>query len=267
MLVQDILTQCRYTLSDEDKDRWTDARLISLLNNCITELAKTTTVFVETLIWEVRNKLVDIDLTEYSTKILRAEYLDEPLPFKTFQEMDEDNPEWQLEEGEEVKALVFNRQRNGLIKQYPIVTNAKNDHIEYNQLFGVTTHISYSDIIPTVIVDNNPDEVYDQTQYNEGYAIGDISGIGDAGLIKFYYVRKHEKVTSLTDELIIDDLIEQPLIHYVTGMALRDNQDTQNRQMASEELSYYTMFKEEYRLEKSKLFARVRHTTRYRPND
>lgn len=250
MLVEDILLQSRYIISDVDKERWSDTRLIALLNNALRDVAKRTILFIEPTFYVVQNLLVDIDLTDKVVKIVRAEYLDEPLPFYTFEEMDDKNKEWQLETGTEVLAIVYSKQRAGLYKQYPIVENAQNTHVEYNQLYGVTTDISYSDIQP-VLAD----------------AIGDIGSVPDEGIIKFYYVRKHDKVTDLADELQIDDLVEEPLIHYVAAMALRDNQDTQNRGMAKEELGMYEELVDMYSIEKSKQFARTDRTAEYRPYD
>lgn len=250
MLAKDILKKARYALSDTARDRWTDERLLELLNDAIIDIAKNTTLFVENMFYEVSNLVVDIDLSDRALKIVRAEYLDEPLPFYTFEEMEYKNKEWQLETGTEVKALIYDKQRNALVKQYPIVSNVYNPYIEYNQLLGVTTDISYSDIQPILA------DVY-----------GDISHIPDIALIKFYYIRKHEKITDINSELEIDDLVATPIVHYITGKAFRDNQDTQNRNLGNEELTLYYNMVEEYNIQKSQLFVRTVNEARYRPND
>lgn len=250
MLAKEVLKQVRYTLSDTDGDRWSDERLLVLLNDGIRNIALNTTLFVETIFYVVTDLVVDIDIATNSLKILRAEYLDEPLPFFTFDEMDKKDKTWQLDTGTEVKALVYDRQKNGLLKQYPIVSNVQNPNIVYDGSFGVVTYISYSDIEPVVA------DLY-----------GDLAGIPDDALIKFYYIRKHAKVTDINTELEIDDLIENPLAHYIAGMALRDNQDVQNRGMAKEELELYSALVDQYNLQKSELFVRTNRETRYRPND
>lgn len=234
-----------------DASRWKDERLLSLLNDGMRDIAKNTTLFVENVFYVVEDDVVDIDLTSISTKILRAEYLDEKLPFYSFDEMDEKFGKlWQHDEGDRVKALVYDKQRNSLLKQYPICKNAINNHIVYDGVYGVITFISYSDIAPVI------EEYY-----------GDLAGIPDEAIIKFYYVRKHEKVTDINAELDIDDLLEQPLAHYIAGMALRDNQDVQNRTMGTEELKLYSGMVDEYNMQKSELFVRTPHEARYRPHD
>lgn len=249
-LASDIITSIRNSLADTDKDRWSDTRLLELLTDGLHDIAKNTSLFVEVKFYVVANLAVDIDFTDSSVKILRAEYLDKNLPFYTFQEMDSKNKEWQFEKGDKVKAIVYNKQQRGLYKLYPIVENTQNYHIEYNQLFGITTDISYSDIQP-VMTDS----------------IGDIAHIPDSALIKFYYIRKHANVTALSDELKIDELTKVLLKHYIAGHALRDNHDAQNRQFAAEELQLYYNKTKDYAIEKSHGFVRNTVTARYRPND
>ena len=251
MIAQDILTKVRYSLSDVQVDRWSDDRLLSLLNDAIIDIAKNTTLFTETYIYTVANLLVDIDLSTTALKILRAEYLDEALPFYSFEEMDKKDKDWQLVTGSKVEAIIYDKQKNGLLKQYPIVSNAQNPHVEYpDGLLGITTDISYSDIEP-VLADT----------------IGDISGVPDEALIKFYYIRRHAKIDDVNDTLNIDELIEMPIKHYIVGMALRDNQDTQNRQIGNEEMQLYYNMVDEYSLQKVMDFVEADYTVEYRPND
>lgn len=252
MLASDILLKARYTLSDTSKDRWTDARLLSLLNDAIIDTAKNTTLFVENVLYVVNDLVVDIDLSTTVLKLIRAEYLDEPLPLYSFDEMDQKyGKSWQLETGDKVKAIVYDKQKNGLFKLYPVVSNAINDNIIYNSPYGIITAISYSDIEPTLIGN-----------------YGDIGDIPPEGLIKFYYIRRHAKITALTDTLYIDELLDNPFAHYIAGMAFRDNQDTQNRALGTEELKLYYQMVDEYSIQKMEMFVRPTvHEVRYRASD
>lgn len=245
---QDILTNARYVLSDIDSKRWSDDRLLLLLNEAIQDISKFTTLFVETIFYTVQNNVVDIDLSPSVTKIVRAEYLDDTLPLFSFEEMDDKDSAWQTVTGTKVEALVYDKQKNGLLKQYPIVENAHNDLITYVGAYGIVTDISYSDIAPILT------ETY-----------GDISDIPAEGIIKFYYVRKHVKVTDVSTELNIDDSLETMIKHYITGMAFRDNQDTQNRALAKEELGIYSSMIEQYSTEKEQGFVRPEFTVAYKP--
>lgn len=249
MLASYILTKCRYTLSDTDKSRWSDARLLSLLDDGVKDLAKRTILFTEKLYYQVNNLQVDIDLTDDAVKVTRVEYLDEKLDVFSFEEMDvKYGKDWQLDTGDKVKALVTNHQERGVYKIYPIVDNTLNPHVEYTSLYGITTDISYSDIQP--ILSN----VY-----------GDVSGVPDVALLTFYYVRKHADITDLADELNIDTEMQQMLQHYIVGHAFRDSIDEQNRSQGNEELQLYYQKTEEYSVERSEGFAKKLRHIEYRP--
>ncbi len=246
MLASDLLTRVRYAVSDIDKKRYTDTRLLILLNDAIRDIAKNTILFIEEKQLVLSNLVVDYDLSSIMTTLVRAEYQDKPIAIKTFEDMDAMDPRWQLKYGTEAAAIVYNKQKNGLIKIYPIVRNAENSHISFNQLNGIVTDITYSDVLP-ILADS----------------VGDISDIPAIGVIKLYYIRKHAKVTSLTDTLIIDDLIENMLEHYIVGTVLMDNQDAQNVQLGSVKLKLYYQMAEEYTIGKAKGFTRAEYETAY----
>lgn len=251
MLAKDILKQARYTLSDTDKNRWSDDRLLALLDEGVKNIALTTTLFVETMLMPVVDNVADIDLSDLATKIIRIEYLDEALPLVSYEELDKlgyTGRPWQQKEGERPEFFVYDKQKRGAIRQYPLVRNAYNPYIIYSQTYGITTGITYSDILPIFT------DVY-----------GDLGDIPDDALLKIFYIRKHDTIDNVEDELHIDELCKQPLIHYVAGRALRDNQDTQNRVMGGEELNFYTGLINEFSIEKSKNFARTKRATPYRP--
>lgn len=249
MLAKDLLKDIRYSLSDTTRERWSDERLLSLMSEAIKDLAAKTILFVETVFVVVQNNVVDIDLSDRATKIIRAEYLDELLALTSFAEMDAKNKAWQKEKGDTVKALVYDKQKRGLLKLYPIPQNNIADYVTYpNGLYGIVTDISYSDIQPVM---------------HDHY--GDISGVPDNAIIKLYYIRKHLQITDVNQELYIDELCEAPIKRYVVGCALRDNIDSQNRTFGTEELNRYYQLVNEYSLEKEQNFSRPLRNTEYRP--
>ncbi len=228
MLASEIINNVRVTLSDEEKLRYTDARLIKLLNDAITDITKNSIIIKREMFVALADGIVDYDLSPVMMQLLRVEYLDKQLPMKTFAEMDRHKSTWQLDEGDEVKAVVYDLQFRGKFKTYPIVEQAINPYIVHTSPYGITTNITYSDIMP--VITNH---------------IGDFSSIPNTGMLKLYYVPKHVAITALTDALDIDETASLAIEHYVAGFALRDNHDQQNRVMGSEELKlYYQMIKE-----------------------
>ena len=47
MIAAEIIQKARYSLFDNSNDRWTDERLLSLLNDCLEELSLITNYFVK----------------------------------------------------------------------------------------------------------------------------------------------------------------------------------------------------------------------------
>lgn len=248
---KDIIKQARYTLSDTAVERWSDDRLLALLDEGIKDIALKTILMVEYFYVPIADNVVDYDFSPVATKIVRIEYLDKPVPLVSYEEMDKLNPSWQTDDpksGGVPEAFIYNHHKRACIKQYPAITNSYNPYITYNQPYGVVTDIEYSDIQPVLA-----------NHY------GDIANIPPAGYFKVFHVRRHADVTDMNDDLYIDDLCKQPLHHYVAGRALRDNQDTQNREMGSEELNLYSVLIEQFSLEKEKNFARPKRSTTYNP--
>jgi len=249
MLAKEVLRDVRYKLADTSVNRWSDDRLLSLLNEGILDLAKNTILFIEEIFYPIPSLVGDIDLTSKAIKILRAEYLDDPITFYSFDEADRKfGSLWQQDKGTAVKGLIYGKQRSMILKQYPLLETSYNPHIVYNSNYGIITDISYSDIAP-VLTGN----------------YGDIAFIPDSALIKFYYIRKHDRITDVNATLYIDELIKPMLVHYITGQAFKDNQDVQNINRGNEELQQYYSKSEEYNIQKSQLFVRSDHTTVYDP--
>lgn len=249
MKAKDILDNARYTLSDLAKDRWTDARLLALLNEGLTLINTKTTIFVETKIIVLTDLVADLDLSASATKIVRAEYLDEKVPLKTMDEMDsEQGKAWMTKKGPKLEAIVYSKQKRGLYRLYPVPENAQNSNISYSSPYGIITEISYSDIQPVMF------DLY-----------GDIEGIPDDALLKIFLVRKHSNITDVNEELNIDDIVTQPLTHFIAGRAFRDNQDTQHRALADEELKFFYSLINEFSIEKAENFARTNRATAYLP--
>lgn len=248
MIAAEVLKNARYKLSDTNPQRWTDERLLSLLNDGLTDIAKTTILFIDTIFIELVNEQTDYDLSSFAFKIIRVEYEDKPLAVSSFSEMDKKIPLWQQAEGEKLKAYIIDKQREANFKLYPKLTNATMDNIDFGGNFGIITGVTYSEL-----------------EFNMSDDFGDLGEVEEDGFIKVFYVRKHPKITDINDTLYISSVAEEPLAHYIAGHALRDNQDTQNRAFGNEEIGLYKQQLEEYSLEKSKNFSQAQFAMPYRP--
>lgn len=248
MLAKDVIKSARYILSDTAAQRWTDARLLALLNDGLTDIAKTTILFIDTLFVELVNEQTDYDLSSFAVKIVRIEYEDKPLHQSSFSEMDKKIPMWQQAEGDKLKAYVLDKQREANFKLYPKLKNSNIANVNFGGNYGIVTGVTYSEL-----------------ELNVSGILGDLGPVEEDGFIKVFYVRKHPKVVYLTDELFVSGVAEEPLAHYVAGRALRDNQDTQNRVLGNEELDTYKTQLASYSVEKAKNFSQASFATAYNP--
>ena len=247
MLAKDIIKSARYILSDTAVNRWTDERLLSLINDGLADIAKTTILFTTTLFAGISDNVVDYDLSDRIVKIHRVEYLDKPLPMYSFKQMDKICPGWQLEKGDKPKAIIYDLQNPGQYKIYPIVANAENSYLVFSQVYGMITFISYSDI-----------------EFLVADTFGALGSLANTGYLKIFYTRKHPKVVDTNATIELHDFTLEPLAHYVAGRALRDNADVHNRTVGNEELQFYTLALEDYAEEKQKNFVTTVHETEYR---
>lgn len=69
---------------------------------------------------------------------------------------------------------------------------------------------------------------------------GLLTGFSDESTgLTVYYLKKPNNITSIYDELEISTSFDRAIKFYVTGMALRDDRDTQNRAVGNEELQFF----------------------------
>jgi len=250
MIVQELLQKVRFTLSDVSRDRWSDERLISLINDCISQITRKTILFVETQYIKLVNNKVDYDISNIAVKILRIEYEKEPLAVLSHNDLDLKNSSWQEQTGSKIKAYILDKQKEGHFKLYPILNNTSvtlnNGNINYSGNYGIITGITYSEI-PLVM----------------SGIFGDISPVTADGYIKVFYIERHTKFTDIAQEIKISSVAEEMLQHYIVGMAFRDNQDTQSRALSKEELDMYEAQLEEYSFEKAKNFSQASYIVKY----
>ena len=147
-----------------------------------------------------------------------------------------------------LKTYLLDKQREANLKVYPLLQNSVVDNIDFGGNYGIMTGVTYSEL-----------------ELNISGTLGGLGGVEEDGFIKVFYIRKHVKVTDLTTTLFVSDVAEKPLAHYIAGYALRDNQDTQNRLIAKEELSLYEKSLEEYNIVKAKNFSQSQFKTTYNP--
>lgn len=220
MLVSDILTSVRDVLADQSKKRWQDDVLIRLLNSGVRNFILTTGYAKAKIYVGLEQEVSTYDLSNYAISIDRVMYKDKVLEAKSDVEMDLINPTWEDEVGLEPRYVIFENLRQGVFRIYPKVSDEASEIISQNQVYGGLIDINVT----------------------EDFAI--IPGMEDVAFsaikhVVVYYIERHAELTSLDDTVKLPDLYKEAVVAFVTGQALRLDQDTLNRQFGAEQLSIY----------------------------
>tara|TARA_B110000211_G_scaffold234725_1_gene305884 strand:+ start:1148 stop:1882 length:735 start_codon:yes stop_codon:yes gene_type:complete len=216
MLASFILDASRFILSDQLKTRWSDARLIQLLNDGLKDVSMQTDFFVSEVLLTLLNNVTTYDISDRAVRISRIQYLEDNLPFISRTGMDRIHSNWETATGTVPTKIIYTEQSVGKFTVYPIVANSQNDNIVQTTQYGIITDISYSDTQPIIAT----------------------TGV-TAGYLRVFYSKKHIDITAITDTIDMNEFIVEPLSHFVAGKALRDNMDTQSRSVGQEELLNY----------------------------
>lgn len=245
---EEVIKDARHTLSDLGRERWTDGRLLSLLNDGLVDISKNTILYVREKYVELINNQTLYDLSSFAYKILRVEFEDKPLKQTSRNELDRINSTWQAETSEKITHYLVDKLQEGRMLVYPTPVNAVIDNINFGGSYGIITGVTYSDL-----------------QLNLGDTLGDLGEVKEDGFIKVFYIETPTTITDIISTINISVVAKEPLAHYIAGRALRDNHDAQNRSMGVEEINLYVKQLEDYSLEKAKNFSQVAYSVPYRP--
>ena len=232
--IESILLQVRDVLADHKKQRWSDEVLIRLLNEGLLNfILQARTLKLKAYI-ELENNTAVYDLSKYAISIDRVQYLEKVLGSKTEEEMDKMNISWQIKEGSEPELIVFDNQKQGVFRIYPIITQNALDNIEQNSLYGILIDI------------NVIDDLFKLPSF------GNVSYEGKKFII-VYYTGKPRILTiaSADEDIDLDTLYDQAMISYISGQALRFDADTLNRQFGAEQLSIYKSYVEQAKVKEA----------------
>lgn len=114
-----IIEEARVTLNDTQKQRWSDKRLMKLLNDAQQELCREVPLIVEKITINAYSGAEEYELPEDAVKILTARCNGHVVPTTSMEEMDNFNPDWEDDYGFDFTALVVNNLSHRVIRPYP----------------------------------------------------------------------------------------------------------------------------------------------------
>lgn len=125
----------------------------------------------------------------------------------------------------------------GLVSE---ILTLEKDFVANDSSYGVTVSIDdYAIANDFGVLATIKDEDFSYENFNTDFGILTSWTVSNS-LLTVYYLKKPNTIMDVTDELEIDDIFDSAIKYYVTGKALRDDMDTQNRVVGNEELNFYT---------------------------
>lgn len=274
-----ILTRVRDTLADPNKERWSDERLLRLLDEAQQDVAKQSQLLKGTYDLSLVIGQAEYNLPEDLWLITRATFDDYEIPLKSYDKMDEEatkysltrsghlgvertrgysvnvdsdyrRSNWEVAEGAEIQALIFDNRNMQKIRVFPIpdaaiaeeaytFENAGTPEFAGDELLGVSTSITdYTLNSVYGVVTSLYEPVVQHEIFDSPYGV--VTEITESTVvIKIWYIKMPAQLTTLSDELELPRMFDVALKHYVVGHALRDDIETQYRQMGAECLQMY----------------------------
>lgn len=260
--VTDIITRARDTLADPLKTRWTDARLLRILDEGQKQIVLNANLLRTKATLSLIPGVAEYNLPEDCFNIIRVTYKGVSLPIMSHEELDDyaergvtatQGQSWETAESTTVEAFVFDKINFSKYKLYPIpigsagsMTLENVDHLGDANMGLIISASGYlsSGVYGLIseLVDDG--ELFTTTSYNLDITVDSNYGFtvmfdDNASDITLYYLKRPTTLTVVSDNLEIDEVWDMALKYYVTGMALRDDKDTQNRLVGNEELAFF----------------------------
>ena len=139
--VSDILTRARDSLADPKKERWSDDRLLRLLDEAQKDFARQSQLLKGYVTIPVVPYTAVYSLPEDCWRITRAHYAERALQLVSHQAMDIHDQDWYTRQGSTIEALVFDQRNDSVIRCYPIPDDSA---VEYNYTFEQSDTPEYS---------------------------------------------------------------------------------------------------------------------------
>lgn len=236
--ISDIIVKVRDTLADTSGDRWSDDRLLRLIDDAQKDICRHGKLLRTKADIDIFSLEAIAPLPDDLLLLDRVLYQGEILPLVSHLYMDNLSDNWEADISNKITKIIFDKQSRHSIKLYPIpevvgieVYDIDSEYGVVSEISGLTNSDEYG-VLATLTSGGTTET------FNSVYGITtDISETSEA--LTIYYIRKPVKVTLINQELEIDDVFDSAIKYYVTGKALRDDMDTQNRVVGNEELSFY----------------------------
>jgi len=235
--ISDILIRVRDTLADPTGDRWDDPRLLRLVDEAQKDIVRHAKLLNKTYSMIIPANTNSIELPEDLMLLTRVTVNNEKLDFITRETLDKINIHWETDVGKP-RYIITDKIGPRELQVYPILEDSS------YSLAVPGTPFTIDDFGIVTDIEDGSSNVSD--------LFGAVTQILESSyLFVIHYLKKPNTISSIDDQLEIDEIFDKAVKYYVVGKALRDDMDTQNRAVGNEELGFYTRELEEAIKEKA----------------
>lgn len=234
---QNIIDEARLTLADPDKTRWSDQRLLALLNTAQNEIATKCQLIKRTVILPVFKGQAIYVLPDDIIWLERAYYDGKPLKMLDYKSVDNFNRD---REGVP-SAIIFNKHPQNQVVLYPKPNTTSESPVKLpDEILGVATDLEELGVRIYDKYGIITDLQADNLEVEVDSPFGGISEIYQILYpLEVYYVAEPKKIETLDEDPEIGPTCDKALKLYIVSAALFDDMDTQNRQSAAIYVQYY----------------------------
>jgi len=270
--INNILVKARDTLADPDKERWTDERLIRLVDEAQKDISRHSKILKDQVDIPVAEGQHTYDLPSDVWLITRAAfdacvipfYSHEKLDFQDFISGSSDRSNysygnnavannftcWEVIEGPRVSALVFDRRNLDEIRVFPIPSEDISTVTYTFENAGPTLFAGDERMgVVTAITDYTADSIYGcvtglfdpEVKENFLSTYGIVTDIRETtSNVHLWYIRESKEITSIDDELEISGTFDAAIRYYVIAHAFLDDIDTGFRERGASFMDMYS---------------------------
>lgn len=239
MLVSSIISSVRYRVGDVPSTKFTDARIIELINEGLDDIARKVDINKGELVLPIvpYQRKVTIPDPDF-IKLLRVRCNNLPVEMKSFAELDK-IPQWEEEVGSRLKAVVYNLNNPKELHLYPLLEETVQTN--YRQLNNFVTNDGTYGIAIDIpgITRSDLDGIITGVKTNEDVNIiytpdgmapnGQITSMADGfNLLDIRYTKRPKQIANKSDNIDLDEMFKTTLVYYVSGMILLDDTRGEN---------------------------------------
>lgn len=234
----DIINDARLVLADPNKTRWSDERLLALLNTAQIEIATKANLIKRTVTLSVLKNKNTYDLPDDIIFLERAYYDGKPLRMVDYKQVDNLGRD---RVAARPTHIVFNKHPRNQIVLYPTPADSSTEPLDLpKEIVGVATDLSEIDV-----------KIYDKigiitdikAENLEVHVESPFGGISDVLVVMYpleiYYVAEPAKILDFEQEPEISPVCDKAMKMYIIAAALLDDMDTQSRTNAQVYMTLY----------------------------